>query len=97
MDVLKGFDLTQWWNLLIAVGLAIIVAALAAHERGLIFVALGMISWGFGESKNHKQMIQFMPQGTLTSFPRLPTPFGFCLDGAGLFLIGLGLWKLLIG
>jgi hypothetical protein len=103
VDFLKGFDLTQWWNLVIAVGLAIIVAALAAHERGLIFVGLGMISWGFGESTNHKQMIEFtppnvyVPQGMITSFPHFPTPFGLCLDGVGRVLIALGLWRLLFG
>ena len=103
MDFLKGFDLTLWWNVLIAIGLAIIVAALAAHERGLIFVGLGMISWGFGESANHKQMMQFtppnvyVPQGIITSFPRFPTPFGMCLDAVGVVLIALGLCKLLFG
>lgn len=102
MDLLKGIDLTLWWNSLVAIGLAIIVAALAAHERGLIFVGLGMISWGFGESLNHKQLIEFtppngyVPQGMITSHPRFPRPFGLCLDGAGLLLIALGLGKLLL-
>jgi hypothetical protein len=101
VDFLKGFDLTLWWNSLIAIGLAIIVAALAAHERGLIFIGLGMISWGFGEWVNHKQLIQitppnvYVPQSMITSYPRFSAPFGLCLDGVGLVLIVVGLWKLL--
>jgi len=101
VEFLKGFDLTLWWNSLVAVGLAIIVAALAAHERGLIFIGLGMISWGFGEALNHKTMIEFtppnayIPQGVITSHPRISRPIGLCLDSAGIVLIVVGFWKLL--
>jgi len=100
MEFLKSFELDLWWNKLIAVGLAIIVAAVAAKERDLIFIGLGMVAWGFGESQNHKKMIEwtppsaYIPQGTITSYPRFPHPFGIALDAIGILLILFGLYRL---
>lgn len=101
MEFLKGFDLSLWWNKLIAVGLAIIVAALAAQERGLIVVALGMIAVGFGEGLNHRMDVRFtepsayLPQHMITSYPRIPRPLGVALDIAGGLLMAFGLYRLL--
>lgn len=101
MEWLKGFDLALWWNKLIAVGVAITVAALTAHERGLILIGLGMIAWGFGESRNHLTSLQWTPRtvdrpaGLITGHPRFPCPFGLVLDACGLAMIAFGLYRLL--
>ena len=50
VDFLKNLELTLWWNFLTAIGGAIIIAALTAHEHGLILIGLGMIAWGFGKT-----------------------------------------------
>ncbi len=101
MDWLKGFDLSLWWNQLIAVGVAMLIAALAAHERGLIFIGMGLIACGFGESRNHKKLLQwtepnaYRPQGLLTSYPRVVELLGVALVGLGVLLIAFGLYRLL--
>jgi hypothetical protein len=101
MDFLKTFDLTHWWNKLIAVGVPIIVAALAANERGLIFIALGVIAFGLGESINHRKEIEitppnvYVPAAMITSYHRSMRPLGVVFDVAGLILIVVGFWKLL--
>lgn len=101
MEFLKSFELDLWWNKLIAVGLATMGAALAAKERDLIFVALGMIAIGFGELFNHKKSIEFRPPnvyepgGILTSRPRFPTFLGIALDIIGAGFLVFGLYRLL--
>lgn len=101
MEWLKGFELDLWWNKLIAVGVAIVVAALAAKERGLIFVGLGMIAIGLGETFNHTKGHQltersiWQPQFLITGYLRTPRLIGFALDIVGGALLLFGLYRLL--
>jgi hypothetical protein len=101
VDWLKGFELDLWWNKLIAVGVAIVVAALAAKERGLIFVGLGLIAIGFGELLNHRRHESitppsaWQPQFLITGHLRMPHPLGLAIDGVGVILMLVGLYRLL--
>jgi hypothetical protein len=102
MEWLKGFDLSLWWHQLIVVGVAVLGTAIASHERGLIFIALGMVACGFGESRNHTKFIQlidasaYRPAGMLTGYPRINVPLGIMLVGAGAMLIALGFFHLVV-
>ncbi|MGE3990118.1 hypothetical protein [Pseudorhodoplanes sp.] len=101
MEFLRSFDLDLWWNKLVAVGLAILVAALAAANKDLIFIALGMVACGFGEGINHRRDISFtapsayLPQHMITQYLRLWHPVGVLLDIGGVILIVLGLYRML--
>lgn len=101
MEILKSLRLELWWNKLLVVGLAIMAGALAARERDLVLIALGLIACGLGESLNHKKMIEwlppnaYVPQGTITSYPRILTPLGVGLDLVGAALMVFGLYRLL--
>ncbi|RJO75453.1 MAG: hypothetical protein C4523_00025 [Myxococcales bacterium] len=101
MEFLKSFDFELWWNKLIVVGLALVAGALAAKERDLVVIGLGLIACGFGELKNHKKLIEwtppsaYVPQGMITSYPRVPTPLGVGLDVIGVGLMLFGLYRLL--
>jgi hypothetical protein len=101
MDFLKGFDLTRWWYQLIAVGVIIVPAALAAKERGLLYIALGMIACGFGESLSWGKSIEFtpatiyVPAAQITRWVRYTRPLGIAFDAIGMPLVVFGFWKLL--
>lgn len=97
MDVewLKSFDLQRWWKAAIAVGLAMVVAALASKDRDIAVIGLGIVACGFGEWMNHRMEMEFVNGGPLTSFPRVNRPMGLVLDTLGFMLVGLGLYRLI--
>jgi len=98
LDWLKNFDLKRWWIALIAVGLVIVIASVAAKDRniavGIAGVGLGIVACGFGEWMNHRMEMEFVKGGTLTTFPRINRPLGFALDALGIILIVTGLYRL---
>ena len=99
MDWLKSFveklDLARWWKVAIVVGLAILLAALAAKDRDLVVIGLGIIACGFGEWLNHRMEVETMRGGTLTTFERVNRPIGLTLDAIGVALVAFGLYHLL--
>jgi hypothetical protein len=72
MDWLKYFDLRRWWIAAIAIGFAMVLAAL--HYNNIVIVSLGIIACGFGEWMNHRMEMALMHGGTLTSYPRVNRP-----------------------
>lgn len=95
MDWLKNFDLERWWNAVIVVGLAVLVAGVAAKDRAIVLIGLGMIAAGFGEWLNHGKQMEFMGAGMLTSFPRQNRVAGLLLLTLGILLMAFGLYRLL--
>ena len=55
MEWLKNFDLNRRWNVAIAAGLAITLAAIAAKNREGILIGLGIFGLGVGERMNPPQ------------------------------------------
>jgi hypothetical protein len=66
----EKLDLARWWKVAIAVGLTILLAALAAKEHDFSVIGLGIIACGFGEWLNHRMETQIKHGGTLTTFER---------------------------
>jgi hypothetical protein len=99
MDWLKGFagklDLARWWKVAIVVGLAILLAALAAKDRDVIVIGLAIVACGFGESFNHPMETEIRHEGTLTTFERANRPLGLTLDAIGIALAAFSLYHLL--
>jgi len=95
MDWIQNFDLGRWWKASIAVGLGIMLAALAANNRDVITVGFGIVALGFGEWMNHRMEMEFVNGGTLTSFHRHNRPIGLVLDGVGIILAATGLLRLI--
>jgi|NGEPerStandDraft_6_1074524.scaffolds.fasta_scaffold368890_2 hypothetical protein len=95
MDWLKNFDVQRWWKAAIVVGLAIVLGALAVKDHGIALVGLGVVGCGFGEWMNHRMETQFLNGGTLTSFHRFNRPMGLALDGVGIILVALGLYRVI--
>ncbi len=91
MEWLKNFDLNRRWNVAIAAGLAITLAAIAAKNREGILIGLGIFGLGVGEHMNHHKIMEWVNGGTLTSFHRVNRPMGLIVTAIGgvLFIIGL--------
>jgi hypothetical protein len=96
VEFLKSFDLSLWWRALIAVGLALVVAALAGKDRPVLIVGFGFIVLGFGEWFNHPQVGRQVGGMLESWFERRPCMLGLLLDAAGALLIALGGWRILI-
>jgi hypothetical protein len=99
LDWLKGFaeklDSARWWKVAIAVGLAILLGALAAEDRDFEVIGLGILACGFGEWFNHRMETEIRQGGTLTTFERVNRPLGLTLDAIGILLVAFGLYHLL--
>jgi hypothetical protein len=91
MDWLKNFDLSSRWNIAMAGGLAITLAAIAVKNREGILIGLGVFGLGMGEYMNHQKTMEWVNGGTLTSFHRANRPLGLIVTaiGALLFVIGI--------
>jgi hypothetical protein len=96
MDWFKGFDLDRWWKVAIVVGLALVLAALAANNRAVVLVGLGIVACGFGEWINHRMQMEFIHGGTLTSYHRANRPLGLVLDALGTAVAGAGIYLLVM-
>lgn len=94
-DWLSKLDLGRWWKVTIAAGIAMIVPAIAAKDHGFALIGLGVIALGFGEWMNHRMEKQIRHGGTLTTFERVNRPVGLALDGIGIVLIALGLFRVI--
>jgi hypothetical protein len=91
---LKSFDLGRWWKAAIAVGLVILVAAIAGKNDPFAIVGLSIVAFGFGEWMNHRMETAFAHGGTITSYHRHNRPMGLVLDGLGFVLALWGLYLL---
>lgn len=91
-DWLQKLDLQGWWKVAIAVGVVILLAALAAGDRGFAVIGLGIIAAGFGEWMNHRMETEILHGGQFTTYERVNRPMGLALEGIGIFLIALGLY-----
>jgi len=92
MDWLKNFDLTRRWNIAMAAGLAIALAAIAVKNRDGLLIGLGIFGLGVGEHMNHQKMMEWMNNGTLTTFHRVNRPLGLIVTAIGMALFALGLY-----
>jgi hypothetical protein len=93
---LEKLDLQRWWKVAIAVGVAIVVPAVSVKDQGFALIGLGVIALGFGEWMNHRMETQIKYSGTLTTFERVNRPMGLALDGVGIILIALGLFRIVV-
>jgi uncharacterized membrane protein len=76
-----NFNWRKFWHPAIALGIAIVVAALAIRNQGLASIGLGIAVCGIGEQ-------------TLEAYTRFNRPIGFALIGLGILLIAVGLYSL---
>ena len=77
LDRLKNFVPQRWWFALIAVGLVIGVAAVAAANYDVALIGLGMRAGGFGEWINHGIETDFAKwRDANVTPPRQPTHRG---------------------
>jgi hypothetical protein len=97
MASLKDFSVEKWWNLLVAAGVAIAVAAITKQSLPGILIGLSLVFFGTGESANHPLWtdIKGPPLRKVTHHPWKPRPLGIILDVIGVGLFGLGLTELL--
>ncbi len=52
----KRFDVSHWWKVLSAAGIAMLVAAIAAKYPPAIFLGLGVLFLGVGEWHQHPEV-----------------------------------------
>jgi hypothetical protein len=81
LNWLNNFNLRKWWHPAIALGLALVVAALAIKNHDLAAIGLGIAVCGFGEQ-------------ALEPHSRFRRPIGFAIVGLGIILIAAGLYRL---
>ena len=101
---MAGIDLNvaeHWYKAVLAAGVALGIAAVAAGHTPLLIVALGLVFWGAGEFMNHpfRSGIVYNEyggiSGTVSGHPRRPKPLGIALDILGWALILWGLFRAL--
>ena len=95
LDRLKNFVPRRWWFALIALGLVIVVAAVAANNNDVALIGLGIVAGGFGEWMNHRMEMDFVNRAMLAAYHRDNRPTGDALDGVGFILIVAGLYHVL--
>jgi hypothetical protein len=95
LDWLNNFDLGRWWIAAIAVGVAVLVPASSAKDHDIALVGFGLVACGFGEWMNHRMETEIKLAGTLTTFERDNRVLGFVIDGLGIILIAVGLYRVL--
>jgi uncharacterized membrane protein len=78
---LNNLNFRKWWHPAIAVGIALVVAALAIKNHELAEIGLGIAACGIGEQ-------------ALERYSRFNRPIGFSLIGLGIILIAVGLYRL---
>ena len=93
---LKSIGLTHWWQALVAAGLAIMVASVTVKFVPTILIGLGVLLFGIGEWRNHQLQTRIDGGFKITGYPRSQNIFGLACDVAGLILVGLGIWKLVL-
>lgn len=90
------FESDQWYKGLIVAGLTLAVGALGFHERDFATFGLGTAVFGFGEWINHPHRKLYSEFWAISSRARDPRPAGLALDGLGLALTVLGLWRIVV-
>jgi hypothetical protein len=93
---LKNFDLARWWQAAIVVGIVVLLAALAAGERGIAIIGLAGVFCGFGEWMNHRKEMEISRLGTLTTYERANRPQGLVLVALGVALAIIGFYRLIV-
>jgi len=95
VDWLRSIDRHQWWLLVVAAGIVIAAASIAASWRHAVLIGLGLLGIGIGELINHpprrRAGLRF------DSHPRSPKFFGIILDIGGSAVLLAGFYKLLAG
>lgn len=99
---LDSFDLKHWWKAVVAAGVALAVAAVAAKHSALLVVGLGLISCGVGEWINRPLQQTVVQQGVygingiISGHPWKASPLGLVLDVLGVGLLCYGLLRIVI-
>ena len=103
-----GFKIEHWYQLLIALGAAGVIAALTVEVKGIsnvhaLFIFAGVMFVGIGEWVNHPLDTKLMrptiyaPNGGVASgHPRKPTNLGNLFNVLGFVLIVVSLFKITI-
>jgi hypothetical protein len=96
---MNNLNLEHWWKACFAGGIALSVAAAAIGQNGLILVGIGFACFGVGEWFNRpvQQGIHVGNgmRGVVTSYPWQPKPFGLAVDGVGIVLFFIGVYRLI--
>jgi len=93
---LGKISLDEWWKVIATAGGAIAVAAVAAKFTPAILLGIGLLLFGAGEWFNHPLQTKVGVDFKITGHPWRPRLFGLLMDGAGLALGGLGLYRLIV-
>lgn len=99
---LDSFDFKHWWKAVVAAGVALAVAAVAAKHHALLVVGLGLISCGVGEWINRPLQQTLVQEGIggingiISGNPWRPSPLGLGLDALGVCLLFYGLMRIVI-
>ena len=91
---LQKLDFNRWWKVAIAVGVVIALASLPAKDHGIFLVGIGISACGFGEWMNHRMEMEIKFGGKLTTFERKNRPMGLVLDGLGILLFAVGVYRI---
>jgi hypothetical protein len=92
----------HWYKAVIAAGVALGVAAVAASHTPLLIIALGMVLFGVGEFTNHPYQERVMldalnrPQYKISGHARRVGWLGLTLDIAGGLLVIWGIVRVLM-
>ena len=82
--------LDKWYKALIGAGVALGVAAVAAHHNQLLVLAVGMVLLGIGEFINHP-FRSFRDGWTIyEGHPRIPSLPGTIISAAGVLVMLYG-------
>jgi hypothetical protein len=94
IEWLKKLDLQRWWNLAAAIGVVVVLPAIAIQDHAIATVGFGIMACGFGERFNHRMEMSFLNGGMLTTYERTNRPQGVALVVLGVILIAFGLIRL---
>lgn len=91
--MLGGISFKHWFTGWIAVSAAALIGSIAAHERDFALIAVGSLLFGFGQWVNHPVQTGIGHGYITTGYPRSSKPFGLLLEGLGLLVIAIGIYR----
>lgn len=106
-DLLKIFKIDVWYKAVMYLGAVLLAFSLFFDVKGMTNSQLQLLSGGsfllgIGEWKNHKTKSWIKPPNAYTGGPALmqavvrePDFIGYMLDGLGILLMAIAVWRIL--